>query len=318
MYTATPYANFLNECTEESLYPKHFIWTLKTSDEYIGPNQIFGTSDPEKADGLDITREISFDDLNTISQIYDANTSESPKSLQDSICWFICAAAVMRYQNYRKPISMLVHTSQKQVNHEAIADAISLWIKAHSTTDMVESCKKVYEEETKRISKEEWISQFPKYGIPSEQILDYPQFERIESRIKSLLERDMQHIKMSEEGDLKYHSGLHLVIDNCAQNGIQGDDHVRLAYPDVDMENYPSPAPAFIIIGGSTLSRGLTIEGLVSTFFLRALCQADTLMQMGRWFGYRRGYELLPRIWMTRDTINKFVFLSQLEIELSS
>ena len=121
---------------------------------------------------------------------------------------------------------------------------------------------------------------------------------------------------MSEEGDLKDHKSLHFVIDNCAQNGVHGDDYVRLAYPDPDMDPYPSPAPAFIIVGGSTLSRGLTIEGLVSTFFLRASCQADTLMQMGRWFGYRRGYEILPRIWMTRDTIEKFIFLSQLEIEL--
>lgn len=68
----------------------------------------------------------------------------------------------------------------------------------------------------------------------------------------------------------------------------------------------------------STLSRGLTIEGLVSTFFLRASCQADTLMQMGRWFGYRKNYELMPRIWMTSDTCDKFRFLSELEVDLRS
>lgn len=107
------------------------------------------------------------------------------------------------------------------------------------------------------------------------------------------------------------------MIDNCSKNGVNGEnDFVRLAYPEPDMVPYPSPAPAFIIVGGSTLSRGLTIEGLVSTFFLRASCQADTLMQMGRWFGYRRNYELLPRIWMTADTMEKFRFLSELEVDL--
>lgn len=92
--------------------------------------------------------------------------------------------------------------------------------------------------------------------------------------------------------------------------------YVRLAYPDTGMKPYPSPAPAFIIVGGSTLSRGLTIEGLISTYFLRSSCQADSLMQMGRWFGYRRNYELIPRILMTQDTVNKFRFLAALENEL--
>lgn len=316
MYTATPYANFLNECTEESLYPKHFIWTLKTSDEYIGPNQIFGTPDPETPDSLDIVREIEEDEIDVISKIYNGENKHLPKGLEDAICWFISAVAVMRYWSYWKPISMLVHTSQKHENHNAVADAISLWISSHRKTDLIEKCKQIYEREVKRLPKTKWISQFPGYGVPADEIADYPPFSKIESGIKLLLKRDMQHIKLSEEGDLKYHDGLHLVIDNCAQNGIQGDDHVRLAYPDPDMENYPSPAPAFIIVGGITLSRGLTIEGLVSTFFLRASCQADTLMQMGRWFGYRRGYELMPRIWMTKDTINKYIFLSQLEVEL--
>lgn len=316
MYTATPYANFLNECTEESLYPRHFIWTLKTSDEYIGPTQIFGTPEPESAVNLDITRTINNDDLNIITDIYAGNYSKLPHSLEEAIAWFVCAVSVMRYWGYKKPISMLVHTSQKQACHSAVAYAIESWIQCNREKKLVELCKTIYEKECLRLPKSEWISQFPDYGIDPAEIRDYPEFAKIETGIRLLLSEKMQHIKMSEEGDLQYHKSLHLVIDNCAQNGVRGDDYVRLAYPDLDMDTYPTPAPAFIIVGGSTLSRGLTIEGLVSTFFLRASCQADTLMQMGRWFGYRRGYEILPRIWMTSDTIDKFVFLSQLEIEL--
>ena len=316
MYTATPYANFLNECTPESLYPRHFIWTLKTSDEYIGPTQIFGTPDPDTTDNLDITRVISPEELDIVSNIYDGDLSVLPPSLERAIAWFVCAAATMRYWGYKKPISMLVHTSQKQVCHDAVANAISGWINKNRKKDLLDLCEKVYQEETTRISKAEWLSQFPGYGVDPSDIPDYPDYEKIEPGIRLLLSENLTHIKMTDEGDLQYHKTLHLVIDNCAQNGVHGDDYVRLAYPDPDADPYPSPAPAFIIVGGSTLSRGLTIEGLVSTFFLRASCQADTLMQMGRWFGYRRGYELMPRIWMTAETIEKFVFLSQLEIEL--
>lgn len=316
MYTATPYANFLNECTEESLYPRDFIWTLKTSKEYIGPNQIFGTTEPE-SDGLGIVRPVVQKDLDAIANIYSGEDDRLPENFKKAVCWFICATAVMRYWNYKKPISMLVHTSQKQDHHEAVANALSKWINSERHNELPEMCKSVYEDEIIRTSKEKWLANIPDYGIPCEQIRNYPDFSKIVTEIQVLLDENIKHIKMTDEGDLQYHEGLHLVIDNCSKNGIQKDnDYVRLAYPDPDMEPYPSPAPAFIIVGGSTLSRGLTIEGLVSTFFLRASCQADTLMQMGRWFGYRKGYELLPRIWMTQDTTNKFRFLSQLEVEL--
>jgi hypothetical protein len=90
------------------------------------------------------------------------------------------------------------------------------------------------------------------------------------------------------------------------------DEHIRLLYPETPL----SYASGFIVIGGATLSRGLTIEGLISTYFVRTVRQADTLMQMGRWFGYRKGYELLPRVWLSEDTKNKFEFLSEMDYEL--
>jgi len=319
MYTATPYANFLNEAEEESLYPKDFVWTLKTPQEYIGPEQIFGNDEPEIAteDGLNIKRQVPEEDLKKIKEIYEGKTSELPESMKKAICWFICSVAVMRFWNYKKPVSMLVHTSQKQSNHQAIADAIDDWITTHMKTDLKELCHEEYIRETLTLTRENWIEQIGNYGEQKKHIRDYPEWEQIDEYIKEVLSMDMSHIRMDEDGDLVYQTGLHLVIDNCANNGIRnGEDHVRLAYPDPDSPDKPDYATAFIIVGGSTLSRGLTIEGLVSTFFLRASCQADSLMQMGRWFGYRRGYELLPRIWLTEDTADKFRFLSRLETEL--
>ena len=58
-----------------------------------------------------------------------------------------------------------------------------------------------------------------------------------------------------------------------------------------------------ITVGGFSLSRGLTLEGLTVSYFLRNSIMYDTLMQMGRWFGYRPGYEDLCRVWMPADGV---------------
>ena len=58
-----------------------------------------------------------------------------------------------------------------------------------------------------------------------------------------------------------------------------------------------------IAIGGDKLARGLTLEGLTISYFLRASKMYDTLMQMGRWFGYRHGYLDLCRLYTTTELI---------------
>ena len=86
---------------------------------------------------------------------------------------------------------------------------------------------------------------------------------------------------------------------------------MRLLYP--EKQEFPT---SFIVVGGATLSRGLTLSGLVSTYFLRRTSFGDTLMQMGRWFGYRIDYELMPRIWMTTDEMRNFRRMAYEEIDL--
>lgn len=315
-YTATPYANFLNESSPESLYPKDFIGVLNPAKEYFGPKQIFGIHESD-AEGLDIIREIPDTDLNHIHDIHDSGLQEDiPKSLRDSICWFFISVAMMRKLKYKKPISMLVHTSQKQTHHEYVARSIEKWINNTGINEIIKICQSIYDYETKTFNLENFRASYKEYGIPNSELNTYPKFKDIENNIRQVVS-EISHIPLGEEGDLVYGEGLHLCIDNCANNGINDENmFVRLAYPDPESPNYPTIAPAFIVIGGSTLSRGLTIEGLVSTYFLRTSKQADTLLQMGRWFGYRKGYELFPRIWMTQDTQEKFKFLATLEEEL--
>lgn len=317
-YTATPYANVLNESKEESLYPRNFITTLSVSKEYFGPQQIFGydgESNDTYFEGMNIVRTIESDELYEIKEIHDGNLYTAPESLIDAVCWFLCGVACMRIWKYKKPVSMLVHTSQKTDHHSMIAEVISDWLEKTDRNLIISRIRKVWERETSEFTLTTFREQYPSYDRPDSLINDYPKFDKILEQIEIILKDGISHIQLGDDGELTYHKGIHLCIDNCTNNGINNEGmHVRLAYPETG--KMPSPAPAFIVVGGATLSRGLTIEGLMSTFFLRSVGQADTLMQMGRWFGYRKNYELLPRIWVTRKTQLQFEFLAALDQEL--
>ncbi|RFU65114.1 Z1 domain-containing protein [Peribacillus glennii] len=316
-YTATPYANFLNEASEESLYPHDFVAVLNPAKEYFGAKQIFGLENNEYYRGLPIIREITTSERDLVNSIHKGEEEYLPQSFEDALHWFLLATSIMRYRKYKKPISMLVHTSQKQLHHGIFADLINSYFLSTPKVKIIEACRVLYEQEQKKFTKEDFEMEFEVYPNKVD-VKDYPLFEKIEEELKRLIRNHPSHINVLEDTKrLEYHDGLHLCIDNCANNGITEDmEHVRLAYPDPKSPNYPAPAPAFIVIGGSTLSRGLTIEGLVSTYFLRTTSQADTLLQMGRFFGYRKGYEMLPRIWLTTVTEAKFRFMATLEEEL--
>ena len=312
-YTATPYANILNESSRESLYPRNFISTLSVSKEYFGPQQIFGIPDGQY-DGLDIVRSVTTEELEEVKDIHMGDSSIIPDSLVDSVCWFTCCIAAMRHSGYRKPVSMLVHTSQRVPHHEQISNVIETWFNSTSKEVRMDRCRKIWDAETERFSLQEFKEQYPDYGL-MDKVSDYPSFKTIKDEIADILSIELKPIKLNEEGSLKYHNGIHLCVDNSANNGITDEDeYLRLVYPDKD--HMPEKAPAFLVIGGATLSRGLTLEGLVSTFFLRSVKQADTLMQMGRWFGYRKGYELYPRLWITDTARLQFDYLSILDQEL--
>lgn len=315
-YTATPYANILNEASVDSLYPKNFITTLAVSKEYFGPQQIFGyAGDSVNYEGMDIVRVISDDQLNELKNIHDGNVAITPDSLMDAVCWFLCGVSCMRIWKYAKPVSMLVHTSQKTAHHSQIANVITEWLEETDHENIMSRIRQVWQTETSTFTLEKFREQYPDYDRTDDKINDYPSFDLIEREINTILGDGISHIELGDDGDLTYHKGIHLCIDNCTNNGITADGmHVRLAYPETN--KMPVPAPAFIVVGGATLSRGLTLEGLMSTYFLRSVGQADTLMQMGRWFGYRKNYELLPRLWVTNKTKAQFEFLAALDQEL--
>src|SRR5690606_7068683 len=174
-----------------------------------------------------------------------------------------------------------------------------------------ENLREMYENESLDFKRSHFLDGMKNYSS-KENVPDYPKWEEVErylDRIIRLPESEfVSHIPIGEEGQPVYHKGFHLVIDN---NRAKADDQiVRLVYPKTT--SVSGTAPAFIVIGGNTLSRGLTLEGLTTSYFLRTTNQADTLMQMARWFGYRKGYEIFPRVWMEQLALERFQFLSQM------
>jgi len=86
----------------------------------------------------------------------------------------------------------------------------------------------------------------------------------------------------------------------------------------LDYENYNNDGLNVIAVGGFSLSRGLTLEGLSVSYFLRNSMMYDTLMQMGRWFGYRPGYEDLCRVFMPSLAAGWYAHISEATEELKA
>lgn len=318
-YTATPYANVLNESNEMSLYPADFIITLEQSSDYIGPKQIFGLRDPETNPPIDITRDITYSDEEQLKQIHEGSKSDIPTSLKRAIQWYLISAMSMQINGHIKPISMLVHTSQKIADHENIEFAISKYFEEikKDRVKFLEESEDLFNRERVRFPKKHFIAGMENYSLSEDEINDYPEWYEIEKYLKALLSQDQDNylskIKIDENGKLKYHRGIHLCIDNSSGTG-KDDEQVRLVYP--SKGDNVSHATLFIVIGGNTLSRGLTLEGLTTSYFMRNTVMSDSLMQMGRWFGYRFGYEIFPRIWLNSDVRNRFYEIAQIDEEL--
>ena len=309
-YTATPYGNFLNETG--SIYPKDFIFMLPKSRKYIGAQEIFGYEEllDKKVDGLNIKREITKEDVKKINEIEKGECTSLPKSLKDAVYWFICCLATYRKKGIVSPLTMLIHTNRKTNTQKQISDAISDWLNNNPKDKMLYRCREIYEKETKKFTRQNFYDVMDNYGTIIE---DYLEFDDIEDEIKEILNIKVDYAKNIDE-EVKYSRGLHSVIDNCAIESILNEsENPRLAYPSKGKVDFST---GFIVTGGDTLSRGLTLEGLIVTYFCRKVATCDTLMQMGRWFGYKVGYELMPRIWLDQKNLQQFVDLTKVEIEL--
>ena len=317
-FTATPYANVLNEAYDSSLYPRNFICSLPESKEYFGAKAIFGSKKDEEYKGLNIIREIQPAEVNDIKNIHTGHRNTLPTEYKNAVCWFLCAAAILRTRGQKKPISMLIHTTALQFGHFEEYDILRNWLsEKRNVTSILASCRTVYEKEKTAFTFEDLRTNYPDYGLLDSVDRSFPDFDEIEGEIGLLLS-SVENIMMDEDKQLSYHeNGIHLCVDNyIASRAAEEGTYLRIVYPSSEQLNSMKKAPVFIVLGGNTLSRGLTLEGLVCTYFARKSNQADTLMQMARWFGYRKGYELLQRIWLSDEARKKFELLEEIDEKL--
>ena len=287
-YTATPFANVLIDPRPEiaDLYPKDFIVSLPKPQNHFGTEQIFGRErllndeTEEEFEGLDMVRMVPNDEIARLKPPPNDHTfvPEVTDCLQTALQYFWLATAVRAVRGQAQLHStMLIHTTQLIRVHNAMRNQLEAY-----RADVVQTLQSSNRNDFLNQLRELWRNETMR--VPPETMNESPvQFEELAIHVDEVIHKS------------------DFVVDNSLS------DH-RL--------NYESGGRIQIAIGGNTLSRGLTLEGLVVSFFVRAASTYDTLLQMGRWFGYRPKYSDLPRIWMTAELRGNFFDLATIEAEL--
>lgn len=299
--TATPFANiFINPDTPDGkpddLFPKHFLTVLPTPSHYIGADAIFGQVDEDdktkrkNAAYFGSLIEISNDEMEDYfkfkhkkelaDQLYDL-----PGSLYEAMYYFIIVNGIRDLRNDKtEHRSMMIHVSRFTKVQDRILELVKEWL------DKVKS------------------------DIENYSMLDYDKTEKIRN-IKNLHAVWEKYWCESKAGcNWKEFQKKYLIkavnrIEVRAVNQNNGSSSLNyFAYKDIGMR--------VIAVGGNSLSRGLTLEGLCVSYFYRNTMMYDTLLQMGRWFGYRNNYEDLFRIWMGEDAIGWYSFITDAANEL--
>ncbi|MEU7865317.1 Z1 domain-containing protein [Dactylosporangium sp. NPDC049140] len=283
-YTATPFANLLIDPSAKDLYPEHFVVNLPRPVGYFGPEVIFGRDvqeyeDPsEVPDGHDMIRDVSPDDVDLVRPAKGEKDTFVP-DIPDSLrtaVRYFCLATAAR----RARGSGNPHSTM--LIHTSVSTGVHQAFKAPLravVSDVVAALDDpTAVEELRALWKSETMR------VPAQELDEEPvEFEALLAHLPAVLKE------------------CRVVIDNSTST---------------DRLDYEKGRVVAIAVGGNTLSRGLTLEGLCVSYFVRSVSAYDTLLQMGRWFGFRNGYADLPRIWMTEELRDWFRHLASVEAEM--
>ncbi|WP_170164592.1 Z1 domain-containing protein [Sinomicrobium pectinilyticum] len=311
-YTATPYANiFIKQYTDDDvkgldynvhniplslgkdIFPKNFIVNIPAPSNYIGPEKIFGIETIESIEDydnpayplIDLIEPVD-DYLNYIKdghKMDDEKPDELPPSLNKAIkCFFLSCAARRARGQEKEHNSMLIHVTRFIKWQARIGRLVEEQVKTYAR--LVEFNDNAFLRELEHLWNEEFVP-ITKNIIANPMVKDPSIKEMSWMDIESHLYPAVAKIEVrSVHGDTK----------------VEGLEHKNIRPLDYyDNKNGLS----VIAVGGNKLSRGLTLEGLTITYFLRASKMYDTLMQMGRWFGYRPGYLDLCRLFTSNELI---------------
>jgi hypothetical protein len=266
-YTATPFANiFIDPDTEdqmlgEDLFPRDFIISLDPPNNYFGANRIFVERRP------DIIREIDDnEDVLPLKHRIDHEVAELPESLLRAVRAFVIGRALRLLRGQvDQHCSMLVNASRFTRVQGQIRNEI------HAILNTIRSSIRV------------------NGALPPRDALSDPE-------IRALHHVWQQEFSEAGSGWPAVQQKLHEAASPIIVVEVNSRSSGSLNYAD-----HAKTGLSVIAVGGFSLSRGLTLEGLTVSYFLRNSMMYDTLMQMGRWFGYRAGYEDLCRIWMLEE-----------------
>lgn len=308
-YTATPYANLFisQEYNEENttsvknksykigedLFPRDFIINIKAPTNYIGAAKIFGYENlrPELTkEPLDIFREINdfdppfFKRINRVNK--DILPEYLPPSLERAIKSFILTCAIRRVRGHEnKHNSMLVHVA-----------LLVRWIDrvAYLVNEKTKEYKNAIQSEDETLLNE------------LKQIYETDFLPTTQNVLENLDYTDIRIKQHSWEDVKKELKNAVLKIDVRSVHGTRSS--TNLEYHNIEEIDYNrhENGLSVIAVGGSRLSRGITLEGLSVSYYIRTTRMYDSLMQMGRWFGYRPGYVDLCRLYTTNEIFEWF------------
>ena len=263
-YTATPFANiFIDPSTDgemrgEDLFPRSFIVSLDPPSNYFGAASVF------LENGDRFIRHIEDnEDILPIRHPQYVALHSIPPSLADAVRAFIVGRAIRLARGHEgQHCSMLVNASRFMNVQRQLRNEI------HTLVGSIQQSLRV------------------NGALPPSAALS-------DAEIKALHEIWEREFHDTEFDWPAVQNRLH---DAASPIGVV---EVNSQSPGtLDYNSYRQDGLNVIAVGGFSLSRGLTLEGLMVSYFMRNSMMYDTLMQMGRWFGYRPGYEDLCRIWM--------------------
>lgn len=303
-YTATPFANiFIHEQAETreegpDLFPAAFIINLAAPSNYVGPARVFGTrAETGRGSGLPLLRRVAdFEGWMPAKHksghfpLHEGR-DELPPSLEEAIDAFILACALRRLRGQGADhCSMLVHVTR----YTSVQRAVHAQVSEH-----VRHMRQRLHRRTGG-------------------------HEEILAALRSLWERDFAPTTAAMSAEMPDEIGRVAGVDWAEIEPLLADTladiQVRMingtAKDALDYAENQETGLKVIAIGGDKLARGLTLEGLTVSYFLRASKMYDTLMQMGRWFGYRPGYLDLSRLYTTGELIEWFEHIADASEEL--
>jgi hypothetical protein len=281
-YTATPFANIfidpdeVDEMLGEDLFPKHFIIGLDTPSNYFGGKKVFIEGLPDDGPPEFLRFIDDNEDILPIVHKIDMEVSSLPASLVTAVRAFLIARTLRNLRGQGNNHCSMLVNASRFTRVQGL-----LRNRLHETLDLILNSIRVN-------------------GLLGERALSDPEI----AALYAVWKDEYSHTEFEWSDILPAMfdavAGAKVVEVNSSSNGL----------------DYNVNTQTVIAVGGFSLSRGLTLEGLMVTWFLRNTKMYDTLMQMGRWFGYRHGYQDLCRIWMPREAVAWYSHIADATEEL--